>query len=581
MLNEPRSIREKLEYRLEELRAVRQTWDPTWIDISEQTIPYKTAIMRSAWAKKNRGDKRDQKIYNNTPVRAVRTLTAGMMAGITNPTREWFELTVEDPSLADRQDVRRWLDDVQRLLLQSFQESNWYDTLVQAIYPALATVGVCAVFQEEDEATGLITYHPKKLGTYYLDVDHNDQVDTYMSEESWTTRQLKAKFAQPGDRLSHKVEQAWRDRQFNQRFDVVHAVVPNEEYEPGRIGAEGKRWLSVWYEKNLPAKKQEDGGLLRVSGYEEFPVLAPRWSAEPGDAYGHGPGWDARGDCRVLQLRERRGMALVDKLADPPMRARGNVKRASLLPGDTTILGRDQSSVFEPAIDMPALASGLNVTEQSIARIEQRIEQTYHVDLWRFLLNDDRAQRATATEIEAVRQEVMLQLGPVLQAMDNELLEPAVNRAYMMKERAGEVPEPPAAMVGSTVTVRFISILHQVQKTTGLGSVRTLLAEAGQFAQLVPDALDNIDGDAVMKELARMTAVPPKLMRDEEQVEQLRQARAEQEQAQQQGASMLAATQGAKNLGQTDPDNLQAVMERVGPVAGGMAGADSIAESLQ
>ena len=109
------------------LKTERTSWVSHWSDIARVTIPRSA---RFQGGERNRtGRDRYNKIYDNTPVKALRTLGAGMQTGATNPLRRWFNLTTTDPELADVHSIRMWLDDVVRRMQRVFQRSNVYRTL--------------------------------------------------------------------------------------------------------------------------------------------------------------------------------------------------------------------------------------------------------------------------------------------------------------------------------------------------------------------------------------------------------------------------------------------------------------------
>ena len=171
-------------------------------------------------------------------------------------------------------------------------------------------------------------------------------------------------------------------------------------------------------------------------------------------------------------------------------------------------------------------------------------------------------------EVDSIR-EKLLQLGPLLESLDNGLLEPLIERVFAVMERAGKLPEPPDEMleVGASIKIKFISIMHQAQQATGLGALRTLVAEVGALSELKPDILDKIDLDAVADEMAKITGVPPNVMVSDADVEEVRQARAQAEQANREGQALLSATEGAKNLQGADPQQLSDVMGMLSPAA--------------
>lgn len=557
-------LRERLNLRLEALRTERSTWLLTWVDIGENMIPYRIIIDSNN--QRNRGEQKESKIINNTPVRALNTLAAGMMAGITSPARKWFSLTTVDRDIAEIQAVREYLDQVQEAIESALAQSNWYNALSNGTYVDLGSFATSAMFIEE-KGFGEILFSALAVGQYLLDADHEGKVDTCFREITFSTRQMVQKFGL--EKVSQAVRDAHQEGHMSRNFDVVHAVMPNEDYRRGKIGPVGMSFASLWWDRNDETK--EDNFLER-KGYHEFPVLGSRWFVRPGDVYGRGPGWEIRGDCRALQHKEKRMLRMLDKIVDPPMRATKNVKRASLLPGDVTHIPDDGTGKFEPAIDTRTMAAALSVMETHIDRDEERINRAMFVHLWQSLVNDQRKQRPTATEVEFKRQEVMLMLGPLLENLDNDLLEPAIERVFSILDRQDVLPIPPPELQGRSIKIKFISIMHQMQQTTGLAGIRTLIDETAQLANLKAEALDKLNADVIVEEIGRISGVRPDAVLSEDEVNKLRKVRAEQEQQAQQGEAMLQGAKGLKDLSSADPQKLSEIAQAISPVAAAQGG---------
>lgn len=552
--------RERHEGRLKSLKGIRATWDPTWKDICEQLVPYRAIFDRS---QRGRGDKLESKILNNTPVRALHTLAAGMMAGITSPARQWFGLTTVDPELAKQKRVKEFLDLAEERINAMFAESNWYTALANGTYLDLGSIGTSAMFHEEDGRGGL-RYAPLPIGEYYLDQDAAGRVDTCFRELDLSVRQIVEKFGYRS--CSQGIRNSWDKSNYDQLIGVRHAIQPHDGAEYGRP-ARGMRYASCWWEEADGSKD----AFLKESGYFGFPILAPRWFVRPGDVYGRGPGWFARGDCRVLQLHEKRLLTMIDKTTDPPMKLSEGIGRASLLPGDKTYMPDGATPIFEPAMEI--LPGSLDVMEKHVMRTEYRIEQVFYVDLWQTFLQDERAQRQTATEVEAKREERMLMLGPVLENMNGGLLEPAVERNFDIAVRTDRLPPPPPELVGAELKVKFVSIMHEAQQVPKLAGVRTLIAEAAELANLRSDVLDKLNPDVLLDEIVSITGVRSDAVLSKDEVEAVRKQKAKDAQARQTGEAMLSASQGVKNLGSVDPQKLSEVAGTLAPVAAGQAGA--------
>jgi len=558
--------RQRLDRRYADLKKVRYSWETQWRDICDQVLPY-----RARWSKEelNKGEARDTKLINNTPARSLRILAAGLMAGITSPSREWFHLATSDKALSEKHGVRKYLDEVERIMREVLAQSGWYQALADGVYRDLGLIATAAVFLEESEDTR-VRFETMTIGEYYLDVDKHGNVDTVIRERPMTIRQLVQRFGI--ENVSGQSRRSWKNGDRGSVVTTLQCVYPNDEFTEGRLGAGGQEFASRWWEKGAP----EADGFLHEGGYEEFPVLAPRWNPRAGEVYGRGgPGWESRGDCKALQHLEFRLTRLVDKSTDPPMKASDAMRsaRASLLPGDLTYLPAGAGHVFEPA--MQVQAQSIVALQQHIERHETRVEEAFYVDLWMAMLADDRSQRATATEVEARRTEVMLQLGPLLENLNHGLLEPCITRTLAILQRQGELPEPPEELINTdgAVRVEFISVMHQAQKMTGIAGVRELVMQASALAQAGrPDAIDKLNVDAIVDELADMLGVKPELVLSDEQVAEIREAKAKQEQAAQQGDAMLAATEGAKNMSQSDPQKVADMAGMLAPAAAAQGG---------
>lgn len=93
-----------------------------------------------------------------------------------------------------------------------------------------------------------------------------------------TVRQVITEFGM--DAVSDTVKSQWNSGQYGQWVNVVHAVYPNLDRQTGKLEAKHKAYKSVYYEAT-----STDDKLLRESGYDEFPIMAPRWEVNGEDVF--------------------------------------------------------------------------------------------------------------------------------------------------------------------------------------------------------------------------------------------------------------------------------------------------------
>lgn len=569
---------QRLKRRLGHLERDRTSIEPHWRELAEQFRP------RSGnWnhvEPNQRGGKKHQTIINNTALLAARTLAAGMMAGLTSPARPWFILKTPDPGLSEYGPVKEWLSIVETRMRTVFAKSNTYRVL-PTVYAELGVFGTNATTMFEDRED-LFRLQPWEIGTYWLAQDARMRVDTGYRRIKMTVRQMVQEFGY--ENCSKRVQAMFQNRQWEQWVDVYHAVEPNDERLHSAVGAAGMQIRSVYWEKGGDQDK-----LLARRGFMEAPLLAPRWSTEGEQVYGDSPAMDALGDGKGLQFEERRKAQSLDKLVDPPMTAPTALRndRVSLLPGDVTYVDVQQGQLgFRPVYE---IKPDIQWQTASIKEIQDRINSAMYADLFLMLAMSDRRE-ITAREIEERHEEKLLQLGPVLERMNDELLDPMIDRAFAIMVRRSQpiwdgkldgeplLPPPPEELAGMDLKVEYISILAQAQKMAGLSAQDRLVAFAGNLAALKqdPSVFDKIDTDQAIDEYGDMLGVSPKVVLSDDKVQEIRAARAQQQRMQQMAAMAPALKQGAsalKDLGTTPTgDGDDTALNRLTNMMGGGGG---------
>lgn len=525
--------------RLAALRNERSSWETHWRDLADYFLPRKG---RWLFNNVNRGDKRNQMLIDSEPRLAARTLSSGMMAGLTSPARPWFRLVTPDPEMMEFGPVKDWLYSVERRMRDVFAKSNLYNAL-PTVYGEMGVFGVCPMAGLED-AQSVIRFYPFTVGSYYLAQNERLQVDTFYREVNMTVRQLVRMFGLQA--VSPTTRSMFENGNTEQWIKVIHVVEPNEGRDITRFDNRHMPFVSAWFE-------QGDGhgdGLLRQSGFNEFPIMAPRWDPTGEDIYSGSPGMDALGDAKALQVQQKRKAQAVDKHVDPPMQAPTALKnkRASLLPGDITYV--DAASGMQGFVPAYQIKPEIQALLLDMQEMRDRINRVFYADLFLMLAMSDRRQM-TATEVAERHEEKLLMLGPVLERLNDELLDPLIDRTFAVMLRAGLLPPPPPELEGVDLKVEYISILAQAQRMVGLGAVDRLYGFAGGVAQVDPSVLDKLDHDQAVDEYAEMLGVPPGIVRSDDAVAALRAQRAQAQRAQMAAENAPGLAKTAKDLAET------------------------------
>lgn len=535
------------------LDADYKTFERQFQDLNDYFLPTRGRFVLSSDS--NRGDRRNLKLLDAHPAHAARTLAAGMQGGITPPSRNWKRLSTPDPDLAEFGPVREWTEVVDSRMSTLFTRSNLYNILPLA-YGDTGVFATGAIFMDKDFDT-VFRFQSFPLGSYRIATDENGKVNTFLREFRMTVRQLIGKFwikeesdAENWKRFSDNVKRLYVQAQYDAWIDVTHVIEPNELYEPGNPFNKRKKFSSCYFESGSQDSRAVDERYLRESGYDYFPVLVPRWQVTGGDAWGtESPGMMAIGDAKELQHRRKKIARALDKMIDPPLKGAATLKgqRVSLVSGDISYL-EDPNDRLEP---VHQVNFGLNEWRLEQQELRRSVDKSFFVDLFMQFTESDRRQ-ITAEEIRERKQEKLLALGPVLEQLNQDLLDPLIENAFLLMNEAGLIPEAPEELQGQALKVEYISIMAQAQKLAGIESMDRILNVATAVINLDPRARHKFDAMEYLDQYADKLGTSSKVIRTDERVQELLAQEEAAAAAQQRMQMATDMSKMAKDLGSTD-----------------------------
>lgn len=563
----------ELERLRSQLLVERSSFFSHWQELGRFILPRRTRFYTTDV---DRGSRRNQSIIDSTAGLAARTLRSGMISSFTSPSRPWFRLTTLDPDLAKHESVKEWLYEVTWMMSEVFLRSNVYNSL-STVYGDMGVFGTSAMLIEESFDRVIHTY-PFAIGSYYLFADDKLKINGFMRDFRLTVRQIVEKFGmQEGsssinwNNISGLVKGLWDRGTTEAWIELSHAIIPNPNWNPDSPLSDKKKYSSIYYERGSMGGQYsisdiDTSKVLSKKGYDKFRVLAPRWEVTGEDVYGtYCPGMEALGDVQGLQMYERRAAQALEKSINPPMVGPSSLRnsKATVLPGDITYLDtRDGQQSFTPAYQIQPNFQQLELKEN---QIRERIKQCFHTDLWLVISNLDRGN-VTAEEVRALQQEKLQEIGPVVDRLNQDLLDPLIEITFdtMLAQRM--LPPAPPEMAKMPLKVEYVSIMHQAQKAmaaAGLERVWSMISQIKQTEQDHPEATDKFNPDEFIDHYAEALTIPPGIIRDDEEVSQMREQRAQAQQAQQKMAAIEQASKAAKNLAQSPTNGQNALTDLV------------------
>lgn len=517
-----------------------------WYEIAGLCMPQRSRQLVERHKAKHRSASLKSNLYDGHAVRSFEVCANGMLSGLSSRSRPWFKPTLEDEDLMDYHPVRLWLDEVAKELGAAFAMSNFYEAALSC-YLEMAGFGTAAVIMQGHDRL-LSVNHPLTIGEYGLSIGADNRPDGLSRSFTFDTRQMVEHFvADRADarkldwsRVSHRVKEAWDRGNYDAGFTIAQVIETNPAYVPGRIGRIGMPWRSIKWEQGSDDKKR----FLAIQGYHDQPFMAPRWETLGGDVWGTGRGKKALADMRGLQLQAKRKGEATDMLVKPPTWGPPSLGRISMLPGaHTTVAAADMSTGIQAIYQMPYQT--IREIREDVMDARRAIDRMTYADLFMAITNMEGVQPRNIEELARRHEEQLTQLGPVTDRANGEFLQVAFDRLFGILARGNLLPPPPEEIEGMEIRVDFTSVLTQAQRLLGISQTERAVGFVGNLAAAFPDAADNLDTDAIVKDYWERSGATAAGLRDPEVRDAMRKQRAQAQQAERAAAMAPAVQQGA------------------------------------
>lgn len=547
------------------LKTKRCTWDTLWQKLADYVMPRKSQVTN----RKTEGvEGYTQDLYDTTAIRGNMTLAAGQLNYCTPANDNWFSFDAPEALKARGGDVaEKWFGECTEIARRELARSNFY-LEIHEFYLDRGAFGTAHLHCEAGKKNAL-QFSNAEVGTYAIAEDDEGLVDTIFREFTLSARQAVQKFGI--DALGKKVRKAYEDDdgvKMEDEFTFIHAIYPRMEDDrvPGRRTGDNKPVASVYV-------CVEDRKTVRNSGYEEQCTFVSRylkWGKQP---YGYCPSIDALPTVEQVNFIESCMDALAETAAFP----------RTLIPTDLdgeVDMRAGGITVFDPntpAAAMPKVWGTEGRYDIGKDRVEVKvsaIEQAFHVDLFRMFT--ELQKEITAYEAMQRVAEKLVLFSPTFARQQSEVYSPLLQRVFGLLFRAGYFPEPPPEVLMPTQNGVVLAAPQVVYTSRVALAIKALENRAfvefmqiiGPLVQLRPDVLDNFDLDIAARLLAKNLSLPVKIIRDEQDRDADRQARAEAAQQQQAIASAQGAARAAKDASAADPaklgDLVQGLANQVG-----------------
>ena len=529
----------------DQLKGARGPLENYWQDLTYLGMPRLAYITRI----KNMGDRLPSDVYNSTAILVNAYFGAGMQAYISSPQSKWFGIVIKDRSLMNKRNVLNYCKDTEDVLYGMINNSNFYQEDVEG-YQTLGCIGTDILYAEKDWEEDL-RFDCLPVENVLVIQDSHGRVNRIYMEYEFDASQAIDKFGLGA--VGKKVEEVFVKGDYNTKFKYIFCVFPRAVYDQRKRDSKNMPFTALWIDKERKVEVKE-------GGFKRFPFFVSRFAKGKGGAYGYSPEMNVWSDISMLNQIEYTNVLAYQLSVAPPMEI---PDEAFLRPFDLNPWGRNikVSGMSNEHITPIITGSRPDAGEKYIERKERRISQAFYNDL--FIMLEQMGDK-TAFEVNIRNNQRMQLLGSACGNIMRDKLSKVVGFTYDIAAELDKLPPLPPELRGQEYEIIYLSPLARAQRSLELNNMQQGMGIIGQFAQAQIAAgerasvLDNIDFDEAVKVVGDITNFAPRIIRDDQEVESLRegkqqeQAAAAQLQMMQQGAEAAqVATQADKNIAET------------------------------
>lgn len=490
----------------------QRQWLPLWRELNEGFYPflYKGLRNNNPTMSINQPPMANTKMIDGEPADALYVLAAGFMNGVTSPARKWVRIkrsaNVSYDEADDGQD--EYHSQVQNVILDVLGGSNYYEARAVQVWDG-AGLGTSIVLCYEDYET-VCKFVVLPPGSYAISTDEYNVPRKIARKMAMRWEDVLAEFGE--DNVGPKTaERIRKEPQFAANIVEVNHLIEENNKEDEAILANSQYREFFW----LTSKGVDGKCFLDKRPLYEWPAGVFRWHCPDNSSYGVPPTMTAKGKAIQLQNLEYKSDQGLDKMISPPLIADHSLRNRpkAFQAGGITYASNLTANVgARPLMQVQVPFQELEIKRQKIV---ESIRNSLHNKLFQMISQLDTVR--SATEIDARREEQLVQLGPVLQRSYTEDIGMIINRVIGICSRKGLLPE---AQDGQTATVVFSNILSDVQKASDVSTIERFFTFAGQQAAIFPTVQQKVNATELLKQYAEGLGIRPNGLNADEVVQQ-------------------------------------------------------------
>ena len=473
-----------------EAQSIKDYWKDKFEEAYEYCLPNRESFYEEA-----PGQKRTDKIFDETAVVGVQEFASRLQAGITPTFARWadFQAGSEMPP-EQRPNINLQLDKITDYVFQILQQSNFNQEIHESFMDLAIGTGVMLV--EEGDAVNPIKFTAVPLTRVCLNTGPDGAIDSVYRTRYCKPNEIKILY--PKANLPENFDPL----KTKKKVKIIEAVYKIHEQNVEKY----KMCIIMENPKHILYEEMFEGEGAN-------PYLVFRWNKASGEVYGRGPVFNAMGAIKTCNLT----IELI--LQNAQMSVSGvytyeddgviNPDNISLVPGSLIPVAPGSRGLLPIQS-----ASNFDVAQLVLNDMRTNIKKALYMEA----LGRPEGTPMTATEVSERMADLSRQIGSSFGRLQSELITPLLKRIIRILSKQGRIDIP--KVNGREVKIAPRSPLAQAQHMQDVSDV-TRFNEiiASNFGPQMINLI--VDQNETAKYLAEKMNLPEKLIRNEEEQKQL------------------------------------------------------------
>lgn len=466
-------------------------------------------------------------IFDSTASIFAQRLSEYVNYNLTSGDSRWAKLRFRDPNLNQNILSKSWLEYVEDQVYGYIIKSNFSEQMGQ-IYQDLVVLGsgVMSLTPKltDGRMSGLI-FKSLELSSLSWEEGYGGDIESFYQKATMTGEQVVNRF----NLESINGVKIRRDT----RRSVIRVVAPTKKLRETIPIDSDKEYSSLVIDV-------EQSAILELLSFQTRTMFAARWTTTGGDPYGRGPGSLALPDAKSLDALRHMSLIAAMKEVAPPYTTTERDLAGKRMIGANEVVYVRQMGNFQ-RLDEPAR---IDVTKEGIAGLTLSLGGAFYQDA------------INPTKEDAPPPPARNNLQPPLNGINRGILSNLMYSILELMRGEGIIQDPPPPINGGQI---FRSIRNSIEiEFTNLFSpnaqkAQSILGWVNSVSQLAaagyPEALDIVQVDGVVRSFAEYGNVPSIVIREAEEVQAIRQQRAEQAQQERTIEMQLKAADAISKVG--------------------------------